>query len=143
MTLVHKGNIQKFTEGAFRKWGYELAAEEYAERLVPGTRQRECASRKIVIKDVIADIFFQQALLRPEEFDVIATMNLNGDYMSDALAAQVGESAWLLAATSTMKGLCAVRGNPWHGPKIRGPRQGQSLFRYSQRRHDAGIHGMA
>ncbi len=76
VTLVHKGNIQKFTEGAFRKWGYELAKEEYAD--------------KVVIKDTIADIFFQQVLTRPKEFDVIATMNLNGDYISDALAAQVG-----------------------------------------------------
>lgn len=75
VTLVHKGNIQKFTEGAFKAWGYEVAREYEG---------------KIAVKDVIADIFFQQALTRPEEFDVIATMNLNGDYMSDALAAQVG-----------------------------------------------------
>ena len=75
VTLVHKGNIQKFTEGAFLAWGYEVA-KEYGDR--------------IAVKDTIADIFFQQALTRPEEFDVIATMNLNGDYMSDALAAQVG-----------------------------------------------------
>ncbi len=75
VTLVHKGNIQKFTEGAFRAWGYELA-REYEGRMV--------------VKDAIADIFFQQALTRPDEFDVIATMNLNGDYLSDALAAQVG-----------------------------------------------------
>jgi isocitrate dehydrogenase len=89
VTLVHKGNIQKFTEGAFRKWGYELAEAEYAGLLV----RREDAKGspgEIVINDVIADIFFQQALLRPEEFDVIATTNLNGDYISDALAAQVG-----------------------------------------------------
>ena len=75
VTLVHKGNIQKFTEGAFRNWGYEVAGE---------------FNGKMPVKDVIADIFFQQALTRPGEFDVIATMNLNGDYMSDALAAQVG-----------------------------------------------------
>ena len=89
VTLVHKGNIQKFTEGAFRKWGYELAEAEYAGRLV---RREEAKGSpgEIVINDVIADIFFQQALLRPEEFDVIATTNLNGDYISDALAAQVG-----------------------------------------------------
>jgi isocitrate dehydrogenase len=91
VTLVHKGNIQKFTEGAFRKWGYELAKEAYPDRVVsweePGAKVSDA---KVVIKDVIADIFFQQTLLRPEEFDVIATMNLNGDYMSDALAAQVG-----------------------------------------------------
>jgi isocitrate dehydrogenase len=91
VTLVHKGNIQKFTEGAFRKWGYELARESYRDDVVSWD---ECNGNppagKILIKDTIADIFFQQALLRPEEFDVIATMNLNGDYMSDALAAQVG-----------------------------------------------------
>jgi isocitrate dehydrogenase len=91
VTLVHKGNIQKFTEGAFRKWGYELARESYRDEVVSWD---ECNGNappgKILIKDAIADIFFQQTLLRPEEFDVIATMNLNGDYMSDALAAQVG-----------------------------------------------------
>lgn len=91
ITLVHKGNIQKFTEGAFRKWGYELAKEEYPEKTVAWDEARDMASEKrVVIKDTIADIFFQQALTRPEEFDVIATTNLNGDYISDALAAQVG-----------------------------------------------------
>lgn len=91
ITLVHKGNIQKFTEGAFRAWGYELAKEEFGDKIVSWD---ECngqpAPGKILIKDAIADIFFQQALTRAEEFDVIATMNLNGDYISDALAAQVG-----------------------------------------------------
>ncbi|MFQ5577991.1 MAG: isocitrate dehydrogenase (NADP(+)) [Anaerolineae bacterium] len=96
VTLVHKGNIQKYTEGAFRKWGYEVAADEYGDvtiseadlwddhngKLPPG--------KKIVIKDRIADIIFQLALLRPTEFSVLATTNLNGDYLSDALAAQVG-----------------------------------------------------
>jgi isocitrate dehydrogenase len=91
VTLVHKGNIQKFTEGAFRSWGYQLAKEEYRNRVITwedsgGKPQKG----KLLIKDAIADAFFQQALTRPEEFDVIATMNLNGDYMSDALAAQVG-----------------------------------------------------
>ena len=91
VTLVHKGNIQKFTEGAFRKWGYELAGEEYAGKCVSWD---ECKGKppkgKILVKDVIADIFLQQILSRPNEFDVIATTNLNGDYISDALAAQVG-----------------------------------------------------
>jgi isocitrate dehydrogenase len=91
ITLVHKGNIQKFTEGAFRGWGYELAKEQYNDKIVSW---EECDGKpgdgKILIKDAIADIFFQQALLRAEEFDVVATMNLNGDYISDALAAQVG-----------------------------------------------------
>ena len=81
VTLVHKGNIQKFTEGGFRKWGYELAQREYADEL---------ASRKLIIQDVITDNFLQQILLYPEKFDVVALTNLNGDYASDALAAQVG-----------------------------------------------------
>lgn len=81
VTLVHKGNIQKFTEGGFRKWGYALAQREYADEL---------ASGKLVINDIIADNFLQQILLNPEAFDVVALTNLNGDYASDALAAQVG-----------------------------------------------------
>ncbi len=91
VTLVHKGNIQKYTEGAFRKWGYELAKEAYPEDTVAWDDFDEnTTDNRILIKDAIADIFFQQALTRPDEFDVIATMNLNGDYISDALAAQVG-----------------------------------------------------
>lgn len=91
VTLVHKGNIQKFTEGAFRNWGYELAREQYSDKVVSWDDcQGNVPEGKILIKDVIADIFLQQVLTRPEEFDVIATMNLNGDYCSDALAAQVG-----------------------------------------------------
>lgn len=95
VTLVHKGNIQKYTEGAFRNWGYELAREEFGECTLT---EEELYSRyggkqpegKIVIKDRIADIMFQLMLIRPEEFDVIATTNLNGDYLSDAIAAEVG-----------------------------------------------------
>ncbi len=87
VTLVHKGNIMKFTEGAFREWGYQLAAEEYAGRVTP---QDPPPDGLVVIKDRIADNMFQQVLLRPREFSVIATPNLNGDYLSDALAAQVG-----------------------------------------------------
>jgi isocitrate dehydrogenase len=91
VTLVHKGNIQKYTEGAFRTWGYELARQEYPGKFAAwDDPQPGGADGRILIKDAIADIFFQQALTRPEEFDVIATMNLNGDYISDALAAQVG-----------------------------------------------------
>jgi len=91
VTLVHKGNIQKYTEGAFRNWGYQLAREEYPEKAITWNElEGELPEDKILIKDTIADIFFQQSLTRPEDFDVIATMNLNGDYISDALAAQVG-----------------------------------------------------
>jgi isocitrate dehydrogenase len=89
VTLVHKGNIQKFTEGAFRDWGYELAAAEFGAKPLDGGPWMELPNG-IVVKDVIADAFLQQILLRPAEYDVIATTNLNGDYISDALAAQVG-----------------------------------------------------
>ncbi|KHF28814.1 Isocitrate dehydrogenase [NADP] [Anoxybacillus sp. BCO1] len=107
VTLVHKGNIMKYTEGAFKNWGYELAEQEFGDQVftwaeydrIVETDGKEAANRaqaeaeaagKIIIKDAIADIFLQQILTRPREFDVVATMNLNGDYISDALAAQVG-----------------------------------------------------
>jgi isocitrate dehydrogenase len=107
VTLVHKGNIMKFTEGAFKNWGYEVAEQEYGDKVFTwdqydrikekeGTKAADKAQAeaelagKIIIKDSIADIFLQQILTRPVEFDVVATLNLNGDYMSDALAAQVG-----------------------------------------------------
>jgi len=94
VSLVHKGNIMKFTEGAFREWGYEVAREEFgATPIADGpwlSFRNPVTGRDIVIKDVIADNFLQQILLRPEDYDVIATLNLNGDYISDALAAQVG-----------------------------------------------------
>ncbi len=94
LTLVHKGNIMKFTEGAFKDWGYELAVEEFGATPLDGGPWHEMknpqSGEQIVIKDVIADAMLQQILTRPDEYDVIATMNLNGDYLSDALAAQVG-----------------------------------------------------
>ncbi|MBH0230128.1 NADP-dependent isocitrate dehydrogenase [Halobacillus yeomjeoni] len=107
VTLVHKGNIMKFTEGAFKSWGYEVAEEEYGDKVftwaeydrIVEKEGKEAANKaqdaaeaegKIIVKDAIADIFLQQILTRPKEFDVVATMNLNGDYVSDALAAQVG-----------------------------------------------------
>ena len=91
VTLVHKGNIQKFTEGAFCDWGYELAKEEFADRVIAESDvDGDVPEGKILIKDRIADSMFQQVLLRPAEYDVIATTNLNGDYLSDACAAQVG-----------------------------------------------------
>jgi len=94
VTLVHKGNIQKFTEGAFRDWGYSLAQREFGAKLIDGgpwaSYKNPKNGKEIVVKDVIMDAFLQQILLRPAEYDVIATMNLNGDYASDALAAQVG-----------------------------------------------------
>ena len=94
VTLVHKGNIMKFTEGGFRDWGYELAMKEFGAQLVDGGPwckfKNPKTGKDIIVKDVIADAFLQQILLRPNEYSVIATLNLNGDYISDALAAQVG-----------------------------------------------------
>lgn len=107
VTLVHKGNIMKFTEGAFKNWGYEIAEKEYGDKVftwaeydkIVEEKGRDAADKaqadaeaagRIIVKDAIADIFLQQILTRPKEFDVVATMNLNGDYVSDALAAQVG-----------------------------------------------------
>jgi isocitrate dehydrogenase len=95
VTLVHKGNIMKFTEGAFRDWGYEVAKDEFADNILfesefVGQKVTDFRKGKIILKDRIADAMFQQILLRPEDYDVLAMPNLNGDYMSDALAAQVG-----------------------------------------------------
>lgn len=92
VTLVHKGNIMKYTEGSFRDWGYELAQKEFGAQDLDGGPWQviKTGNREIVIKDVIADAFLQQILTRPGEYDVVATLNLNGDYVSDALAAQVG-----------------------------------------------------
>ena len=94
VTLVHKGNIMKFTEGAFKEWGYELAAERFGAELLDGgpwmTIKNPKTGNEIVIKDVIADAFLQQILMRPADYSVISTLNLNGDYISDALAAEVG-----------------------------------------------------
>ena len=94
VTLVHKGNIMKFTEGAFKQWGYDLAREEFGATEIDAgpwcVFKNPRTGKDIIIKDVIADAFLQQILLRPEDYDVIATLNLNGDYISDALAAQVG-----------------------------------------------------
>ncbi|MFC1714730.1 isocitrate dehydrogenase (NADP(+)) [Candidatus Poribacteria bacterium] len=93
VTLVHKGNIMKYTEGAFRDWGYELAKEEFSDRIITEEELSDSGDApmdKIVIRDRIADSMFQQVLIRPDEYDVVATPNLNGDYLSDACAAQVG-----------------------------------------------------
>jgi isocitrate dehydrogenase len=90
VTLVHKGNIMKFTEGAFRQWGYDVVKDEYADVAVSWEDSGGEAGDRLLVKDVIADAFLQQILTRPAEYDVIATTNLNGDYISDALAAQVG-----------------------------------------------------
>ncbi len=110
VTLVHKGNIMKFTEGAFKDWGYQLAREEFGGELIDGGPwlkvKNPNTGKEIVIKDVIADAFLQQILLRPAEYDVIACMNLNGDYISDALAAQVGGIGIALVQTSVTNAPC-------------------------------------
>ena len=90
VTLAHKGNIMKFTEGAFRAWGYEVAEQEFTEDVMTESEAASGVGKAVVIKDRIADAMFQEILIRPEQYDVIATTNLNGDYLSDALAAQVG-----------------------------------------------------
>jgi len=90
VTLVHKGNIMKFTEGAFRAWGYELAAEEFAAEVMTEQEAKAGGTKPVILKDRIADAMFQEVLIHPEQYSVIATTNLNGDYLSDALAAQVG-----------------------------------------------------
>src|SRR3989441_5911305 len=92
VTLVHKGNIMKFTEGAFREWGYEVARERFGDKTIPESAVVKGAgdAGKVIVKDRIADSMFQQVLLRPEEYSVLATPNLNGDYLSDACVAQIG-----------------------------------------------------
>ncbi len=111
VTLMHKGNIMKFTEGAFRQWGYEVAAERFADKVITEADVYEKhdghpPEGMVVIKDRIADMLFQQVLLRPDEFQVIATPNLNGDYLSDALAAQVGGLG--MAPGANIGDICAV-----------------------------------
>jgi isocitrate dehydrogenase len=122
VTLVHKGNIQKFTEGAFREWGYDLAKKEFADHIVTWDDiDDEIPPGKILIKDAIADIFLQQILTRPREFDVVATMNLNGDYFSDALAAQVGGIGIAPGANiNYIKGLAIFEATHGTAPKYAG-----------------------
>ena len=156
VTLVHKGNIQKFTEGAFRDWGYALARREYGatpmgdgpwcEFLNPRT------GRMIVVKDCICDAFLQQILTRPAEYDVIATLNLNGDYVSDALAATVGGIGIAPGANINRHrarrehqlpdGRRRLRGHARHRAEVREPRQGQSRIAHPLRRDDAQVHGL-
>jgi isocitrate dehydrogenase len=111
VTLMHKGNIMKFTEGAFNQWGYEVAQERFGDRTITedelfGTYNGMRPEGKVIIKDRIADMLFQQVLLRPDEYHVIATPNLNGDYLSDALAAQVGGLG--MAPGANISDKCAV-----------------------------------
>ncbi|HYW02744.1 MAG TPA: NADP-dependent isocitrate dehydrogenase [Gammaproteobacteria bacterium] len=123
VSLVHKGNIMKYTEGAFRDWGYEVAREEFGAEVIGDGPWCQFASprtgRNIVVKDVIADNFLQQILLRPEEYDVIATLNLNGDYISDALAAQVGGMG-IAPGANTGDGVAVFEATHGTAPKYAG-----------------------
>jgi isocitrate dehydrogenase len=130
LTLVHKGNIMKFTEGAFKDWGYQLIREEFGGELIDGGPWQKVKNpntgKEIVVKDVIADAFLQQILLRPAEYDVIACMNLNGDYISDALAAQVGGIG--IAPGANIGDECAVRSDPRYCAEICWPGQSEPGF---------------
>ena len=136
----------KFTEGAFRDWGYGLAAREFGAQPLDGGPWMRFANpstgREIVVKDAIADAFLQQILLRPGEYDVIATPNLNGDYISDALAAQVGGIGIAPGANLVRRG-GAVRGDPRHGAEVRRPGQGEPRLADPLGRDDAPPPGLA
>jgi len=120
VTFVHKGNIMKFTEGAFKNWAYEIAEEKFKEKIVLEGEEIE-GNKKVVLKDRIADAMFQQLLLRPEEYDVIATTNLNGDYLSDACAAQVGGLGLAPGANINLKtGLAVFEATHGSAPKYAG-----------------------
>ena len=126
VTMVHKGNIQKFTEGAFREWGYDLVREEFADVAVGWDDCDGKPGDKLLVKDTIADITLQQVLTRPSDFDVIATTNLNGDYLSDALAAQVGGIGIAPGANiNYVSGHGDLRGHARHGAQVRRPGQGE------------------
>ena len=147
VTLVHKGNIMKFTEGAFRAWGYELAREEFADAVVTeddvwDKYDGEAPEGKIVIKDRIADIMFQLLQLRPAEFDVIATTNLNGDYLSDAVAAEVG-GIGIAPGREHRGSRGGFRGHAWYCAEVCQPGPRQSVFPAAFRRHAARIHWLA
>ena len=134
VTLVHKGNIQKFTEGAFRNWGYDLVREEFADVAVGWDDCGGEPGDKLLVKDTIADITLQQVLTRPDEFDVIATTNLNGDYLSDALAAQVGRDRHRPGRQHQLRHRPRrLRGHPRHRAQVRRARTRSTRARCSSR----------
>ena len=161
VTLVHKGNIMKFTEGAFKTWGYELAEREFGDKVftwaqydkIMAKQDQETAdalqkqaldSGKLLIKDSIADAFLQQILLRPAEYSVVATLNLNGDYISDALAAIVGWHRHRARRQHQLRDRPRhLRGHPRHGAQVCQPGQGEPRLGDSERRPDAGAPGLA
>ena len=137
VTMVHKGNIMKFTEGAFRAWGYELVREEFSEVAVGWDDCGGDPGDKILVKDAIADITLQQVLTRPAEFDVIATPNLNGDYLSDALAAQVGRHRHRARRQHQLRHRPRrLRSHARHRAEVRGTGQGEPGLRDPLRRDD-------
>ncbi len=147
VTLVHKGNIMKFTEGAFRDWGYEIAKQYFGAEEIDGGPWCKIPMGKpgagIVIKDAIADITLQQVLTRPEDFDVIATLNLNGDYLSDALAAQVGGIGIAPGGNiNYITGHAVFEATHGTAPKYAEPGQGQSRLGDSLGRNDVPLHGL-
>ena len=142
VTLVHKGNIMKFTEGAFRDWGYEVAANDFGATPLDGgpwhTLKNPKTGTEITIKDVIADAMLQQIILRPAEYNVIATMNLNGDYISDALAAQVGGIGIAPGANINYNtGHAVFEATPRHRAQVHRAGQGQPLLGHPLWRDDA------
>ena len=145
VTLVHKGNIMKFTEGAFRDWGYEVARDKFPDDTCTeaGLAKGGPTARAdaVVMRDRIADSMFQQLLLRPSEYSVIATPNLNGDYLSDAAAAQVG-GLGIAPGRQRRRRSGRIRSNPRHGAEIRQSRQDQSRQRHSVGRDDVRVHGL-
>lgn len=160
VTLVHKGNIMKFTEGGFKLWGYALAEREFPDRTFTWPQYEKIkkekgedaaatalldaeAAGKVVIKDVIADAFLQNTLLVPEEYSVIATLNLNGDYVSDQLAAMVGGIGIAPGSQHQLRQrLCDLRSDTRNGARHRRQKRRQSLLALAIFRHDARIYGM-
>ena len=157
---MHKGNIMKFTEGAFRNWGmpwrsassatqvytweqWERTKAAKGEKAANDEQAAAKMAGKIIVKDAIADITLQQVLTRPDEFDVIATLNLNGDYLSDALAAQVGGIGIAPGGNiNYVTGHAVFEATHGTAPKYAEPRQGQSGLSDSVRRNDAALHGL-
>ena len=135
VTFMHKGNIQKFTEGAFRNWGYELVRDEFSDVAVAWDDCGGDPGDKILVKDAIADITFQQVLTRPDEFDVIAATNLNGDYLSDAARGPSrGHRDRARRQHQLRDGPRSLRGDTRHGAEVRRPGQGQPRLAAAVRR---------
>ena len=147
VTLVHKGNIMKFTEGGFRDWGYQLAKDEFGATELDGgpwcTFTNPKSGAQITVKDVIADAMLQQIITRPAEYSVLATMNLNGDYISDALAAQVGGIGIAPGANINYDtGIAIFEATHGTAPKYAGTGQSKPWKRHSKCRNDVTSHGM-